>query len=60
MKHLVIIGMVVPEPASTAAGHRMLQLLEMFRSWDFKLSECNSDFGYRRFTFFKKRSSNRI
>ena len=42
MKHLVIIGMVVPEPASTAAGHRMLQLLEMFRSWDFKITFLTS------------------
>ncbi len=42
MKHLVIIGMVVPEPDSTAAGHRMLQLLEMFRSWDFKISFLTS------------------
>lgn len=42
MKHLVIIGMVVPEPASTAAGHRMLQLLEMFRSWDFQITFLTS------------------
>lgn len=42
MKHLVIIGMVVPEPASTAAGHRMLQLLEMFRSWDYQITFLTS------------------
>ena len=42
MKHLVVIGMVVPEPASTAAGHRMLQLLEIFHSWDFKISFLTS------------------
>lgn len=30
MKKLVVIGFVWPEPATTAAGHRMVQLLEAF------------------------------
>lgn len=31
MKHLVIIGSVWPEPTSTAAGSRMLQLIALFQ-----------------------------
>ena len=38
MKHLVIIGLVIPEPASTAAGHRMMQLVQLFFEADFKIS----------------------
>lgn len=38
MKHLVIIGLVIPEPASTAAGQRMLQLIRLFKSWDYKVT----------------------
>ncbi len=38
MKHLVIIGLVIPEPASTAAGHRMMQLMQLFFEADFKIS----------------------
>lgn len=38
MKHLVIIGLVIPEPASTAAGHRMMQLIQLFSEADFKIS----------------------
>ena len=30
VKHLVVIGLVIPEPASTAAGHRMMQLIRLF------------------------------
>lgn len=32
MKHLVILGSVWPEPQSSAAGTRMCQLMELFRS----------------------------
>ncbi len=42
MKHLVVIGMVIPEPASTAAGHRMLQLLDLFRTWNFRVTFLTS------------------
>ncbi|WP_379967517.1 glycosyltransferase [Epilithonimonas sp. UC225_85] len=38
MKHLVIIGLVIPEPASTAAGHRMMQLIQLFSEADYKIS----------------------
>lgn len=38
MKHLVIIGLVIPEPASTAAGHRMMQLIELFSETGYKIT----------------------
>ncbi|KFC23661.1 glycosyltransferase [Epilithonimonas lactis] len=38
MKHLVIIGLVIPEPASTAAGHRMMQLIQVFSEADYKIT----------------------
>ena len=38
MKHLVIIGTVFPEPNSTAAGKRMLQLIDFFQKEKFKVS----------------------
>ncbi|NRS93715.1 glycosyltransferase involved in cell wall biosynthesis [Chryseobacterium sp. 16F] len=37
MKNLVIIGTVFPEPNSTAAGTRMLQLIDLFLEMDFKI-----------------------
>ncbi len=36
MKNLVIIGKVFPEPNSTAAGSRMLQLMELFLSQNYQ------------------------
>ncbi len=36
MKHLVIIGLVIPEPASTAAGYRMMQLIKLFSEAGYK------------------------
>ncbi|SDG64279.1 glycosyltransferase [Epilithonimonas hungarica] len=38
MKHLVIIGLVIPEPASTAAGHRMMQLIQLFSEANHKIT----------------------
>lgn len=38
MKHLVIIGTVFPEPNSTAAGSRMLQLITFFRSEGYRVT----------------------
>lgn len=38
VKHLVIIGLVIPEPASTAAGHRMMQLIQLFSEADYKIT----------------------
>ena len=38
MKHLVIIGTVFPEPNSTAAGKRMLQLIDFFQEENYKIS----------------------
>lgn len=42
MKHLVIIGMVVPEPNSTAAGHRIMQLIDVFREMGYRISFLTS------------------
>ena len=38
MKHLAIIGLVIPEPASTAAGHRMMQLIQLFSEANYKIT----------------------
>jgi len=38
MKHLVVIGLVIPEPASTAAGHRMMQLIQVFSEADYRIT----------------------
>ncbi len=37
-KRLVIIGSVWPEPSSTAAGSRMLQLIDLFKEMNFEIS----------------------
>lgn len=50
MKHLVIIGAVWPEPNSTAAGSRMLQLISLFQKQDYEItflcSASKSDFSF--------------
>ena len=50
MKHLVIIGTVWPEPNSTAAGSRMLQLISLFQKQDYEItflcSASKSDFSF--------------
>lgn len=38
MKHVLVIGATWPEPNSTAAGSRMMQLLEFFRNNKYKIS----------------------
>lgn len=38
MKKLLIIGFVWPEPSSTAAGTRMLQLIELFQKNNFNIT----------------------
>lgn len=38
MKHLVIIGTVWPEPNSTAAGSRMLQLISLFQKQEYEIT----------------------
>lgn len=38
MSHLAIIGKVFPEPNSTAAGTRILQLIELFQAMNWKIS----------------------
>jgi O-antigen biosynthesis protein len=38
MKKIVIIGTVWPEPNSTAAGQRMLQLIAFFKKLDFQIT----------------------
>lgn len=49
-KHLVIIGTVWPEPNSTAAGSRMLQLINLFQKQNFKItflcSAAKTDFSF--------------
>lgn len=42
MKHLVIIGKTFPEPHSTAAGKRMLQLIDLFQAQDYQISFLSS------------------
>jgi hypothetical protein len=37
-KRLLIIGFVFPEPASSAAGTRMLQLIDLFKSQNFEIT----------------------
>lgn len=39
-KNLLIIGFVWPEPETTAAGTRMLQLIELFQKQDYKITFC--------------------
>ena len=50
MKHLVIIGAVWPEPNSTAAGSRMLQLISLFQKQDYEItflcSASKSDYSF--------------
>jgi glycosyltransferase involved in cell wall biosynthesis len=50
MKHLVIIGAVWPEPNSTAAGSRMLQLISLFQKQGYEItflcSASQSDFSF--------------
>ncbi|TAF08254.1 MAG: glycosyltransferase [Flavobacteriia bacterium] len=50
MKQLVIIGAVWPEPTSTAAGSRMLQLISLFQKQDYEItflcSASKSDFSF--------------
>lgn len=50
MKHLVIIGSVWPEPNSTAAGNRMLQLISLFQNQGYEItflcSASKSDFSF--------------
>lgn len=50
MKHLVIIGAVWPEPTSTAAGSRMLQLIALFQKQNYEItflcSAMPSDFSF--------------
>lgn len=49
-QHILIIGNVWPEPDSSAAGSRMLQLINLFRSenWEVKFasSSSKSDYSY--------------
>ncbi|MBC7556690.1 MAG: glycosyltransferase [Chryseobacterium sp.] len=41
MKKLLIIGAVWPEPTSTAAGKRMLQLISIFQKQNFDITFCS-------------------
>jgi glycosyltransferase involved in cell wall biosynthesis len=41
-KHIVIIGLVWPEPTSSAAGGRMLQLIKLFKEWDWDITFCST------------------
>lgn len=38
IKNVLIIGFVWPEPKSSAAGSRMMQLIEIFQSFDYKIT----------------------
>ena len=50
MKHLVIIGAVWPEPNSTAAGSRMLQIISLFQKQNYEITffffSSKSDFSF--------------
>jgi glycosyltransferase involved in cell wall biosynthesis len=41
-KHLLIIGIVWPEPKSSAAGSRILQLIEVFKNHNWKITFASS------------------
>ena len=41
-KHLLIIGIVWPEPKSSAAGSRMLQLIDVFKKQGWKITFASS------------------
>ena len=41
-KNLLIIGFVWPEPKSSAAGSRMMQLIDIFLSSDYKITFASS------------------
>lgn len=41
-KHLLIIGIVWPEPKSSAAGSRMLQLIDVFKKHNWKITFASS------------------
>jgi O-antigen biosynthesis protein len=41
-KHIIIIGLVWPEPASSAAGVRMLQLILLFKKWNWTVTCCSA------------------
>lgn len=41
-KHLLIIGIVWPEPKSSAAGIRMLQLIDVFKKHNWKITFASS------------------
>ncbi|MBG26536.1 MULTISPECIES: glycosyltransferase [Croceibacter] len=38
MKHLLVIGKTWPEPQSTGAGWRMIQLLKLFKSFNYEIT----------------------
>ncbi len=38
MKNLIIIGKVFPEPNSTAAGSRMIQLMDLFLAQNYQIT----------------------
>ncbi|MCW9709089.1 glycosyltransferase [Fodinibius salsisoli] len=42
MSTLLIIGSVWPEPNSSAAGRRMMQLISLFQSWDYEVTFASS------------------
>lgn len=42
LKTLLVIGLVFPEPNSSAAGTRMLQLIELFQEQDYKVIFASS------------------
>ena len=41
-KSLLIIGFVLPEPKSSAAGNRMMQLIDLFQSDGYEITFCST------------------
>ncbi len=42
MKKVLIIGYVWPEPSTTAAGHRMMQLIHAFKDFGYQITFCSA------------------
>jgi O-antigen biosynthesis protein len=41
-KHIIIIGLIWPEPSSSAAGVRMMQLIRLFKEWNWSVTFCSA------------------
>ena len=51
---LLIIGFVLPEPNSSAAGNRMMQLINLFKENNYKITFASTSFFKGKFCFVPK------